>query len=188
MKVNLDNDLYFFKLLSDGVFSITDSVVVNNKTNKIVGNNRNSRGYQIVAYYDGIKTHYINKHRLLWINSFGLISEGLIINHIDGNKQNNELSNLELVTEKQNNRHARDNGLLVPQIYPPKSERTLKFYTDKLATAKLTIEQSKQIFEETRVYYRGIDEDVAKKYGVSRRSVSNIRRGKSWFWNNKESS
>lgn len=50
-------------------------------------------------------------HRLLWTLTRGLIPEPLQINHIDGNKHNNEWYNLEIVTSSENNKHAYDTGL-----------------------------------------------------------------------------
>lgn len=50
-------------------------------------------------------------HRLVWETFNGGIPEGLIINHLDGNKKNNDLSNLELMTHSENIRHAFDSGL-----------------------------------------------------------------------------
>lgn len=51
-------------------------------------------------------------HRLLaeaWLNAF---SEELQVNHKDGNKLNNELTNLEMVTPSGNIKHAYNSGLL----------------------------------------------------------------------------
>ena len=55
------------------------------------------------------KQHYI--HRLLAEVYIGSI-EDKDINHKDGNKSNNSLSNLEIVTHKTNMQHAFDNKLL----------------------------------------------------------------------------
>lgn len=41
-------------------------------------------------------------HRLAWIYEHGDIPEGLMIDHIDGDKQNNRISNLRLVTNSEN--------------------------------------------------------------------------------------
>ena len=45
-------------------------------------------------------------HRLVWQHFRGPIPPGYQINHIDGNKSNNAIGNLELVTPSENARHA----------------------------------------------------------------------------------
>ena len=45
-------------------------------------------------------------HRLIWEEQFGTIPEGIDIHHKDGNKQNNKIENLELLTRKEHkNKH-----------------------------------------------------------------------------------
>lgn len=46
-------------------------------------------------------------HRLVWTLAFGHIPEGLIVDHQDGNRLNNRLGNLRLVTTAVNNRNRR---------------------------------------------------------------------------------
>lgn len=54
-----------------------------------------------------------NIHRLLALNFIPNPNNYPMVNHIDGNKHNNNLINLEWCTIYQNNKHAKDNGLLV---------------------------------------------------------------------------
>lgn len=54
-------------------------------------------------------------HRLVWEAFRGPILDRLEVNHIDGNKQNNQLSNLELVTSSANKIHAYLTGLRLPR-------------------------------------------------------------------------
>jgi hypothetical protein len=51
-------------------------------------------------------TIIVYAHRLAWVAANGRVPEGLEINHKDGNKRNNRLDNLELVTHRDNQRHA----------------------------------------------------------------------------------
>lgn len=40
----------------------------------------------------------IHAHRWVWINHFGAIAEGMDIHHKDGNKSNNDIENLEMLS------------------------------------------------------------------------------------------
>jgi len=51
-------------------------------------------------------------HRLVAKAFFDYQSDDLDVNHIDGDKQNNNIWNLELVTHKENMHHASRNGLM----------------------------------------------------------------------------
>lgn len=67
----------------------------------------NSRGYETVKllHSDGLRySHTI--HRLVAITFLGL-RPNLVINHIDGDKLNNHVSNLEWVTRSENCRHSK---------------------------------------------------------------------------------
>jgi hypothetical protein len=63
----------------------------------------NKKGYMYINPYHSVqKRTYIRLHRWVWETFMGPIPEGLEINHIDHNKLNNSLSNLELVTHREN--------------------------------------------------------------------------------------
>lgn len=53
-------------------------------------------------------------HRLIWVVAHGAIPAGMEINHRNGQKLDNRLENLELVTREQNIRHALRTGLMRP--------------------------------------------------------------------------
>lgn len=87
-----------------------------------LGNVRNSKGLVLKTYTinsgyqclklttNGVRTSHL-LHRLVML-AFNGISD-LEVNHIDGDKGNNKLSNLEYVTPSANKRHALDTGLKV---------------------------------------------------------------------------
>lgn len=51
----------------------------------------------------GYKQKSYTNHRVIWALFNGDIPKGLVINHIDNNSLNNKISNLEVVTTKENN-------------------------------------------------------------------------------------
>lgn len=67
-------------------------------------------GYKQVSLMKDGEKHVLYVHRLV-ANNYLAISFGEVVNHIDGNKQNNNATNLELTTYSENNQHAYDTGL-----------------------------------------------------------------------------
>lgn len=67
--------------------------------------------YQVTLWESGKqRDHYI--HRLVYEFWKGTIPTGLEINHIDGNKLNNNIENLEALTHQENMHHATKNRLM----------------------------------------------------------------------------
>lgn len=75
---------------------------------------RNKKGYLVTDLYSGGKRTTVRVHRLVAEEFIPNPDNKPCINHIDGNKHNNEVSNLEWVTKKENSMHAWKNGLSKP--------------------------------------------------------------------------
>ena len=86
--------------------------VKNKKTNKIIKGDINNAGYKRVTF--GNKHYFI--HRLVAKYFCKGYKDGLIVNHIDGNKTNNNMNNLEWVTRSENDLHAFK--LKLRKVYP----------------------------------------------------------------------
>lgn len=89
----------------------SDGVVTNTKTGKIKTPSKGKNGYYtLYLYRDGAcKREYL--HRLLCKYFKPNPSNKRTVNHIDGNKLNNDLLNLEWATDSENIKHAYDTGL-----------------------------------------------------------------------------
>ena len=79
---------------------------------KIIAPYQNSKGYNIVRTTENGNTKYYQLNRAI-LTTFSPIEgmDDLQVNHKDGNKSNNNLSNLEWCTCKENIEHALTNGL-----------------------------------------------------------------------------
>jgi hypothetical protein len=113
-KPNKENDKFFLKLVKDGKIKVFKTgEIINLKTNKKIGTSVDSRGYPKLAYQDSKskKIYQIQTHRLVYLVHKGTIPGDKIINHKDGKKTNVNISNLELMSVAENNRHARKIGL-----------------------------------------------------------------------------
>ena len=77
-----------------------DGVIRNMITGKTYSGTKTVAGYPMIKI-NGRKQYV---HRVMWESFVGPIPEGMTIDHIDGNKSNNSLSNLRLATHGENNR------------------------------------------------------------------------------------
>lgn len=89
-----------------------DGYTKNKKNGKILKTSPNRDGYMTTHLYKDGKWYTKTVHRLVAETFLEQPSEKTWqVNHIDGDKHNNRLSNLEYVTPSENMRHAYANGL-----------------------------------------------------------------------------
>lgn len=115
--------------------------------------------YSYISY----KGKKVNLARLVYAK-FGKneLEEDLVINHIDGNKINNSIRNLELITQGENNRHR----------YQALGHKPV------IGHFKLTFEIAELIRDEKQ---KGTSQNkLAKKYGIAKSTVSDIVNYKIW--------
>lgn len=94
--------------------------------------------------------------------------QNLVVNHLDGNKRNCALYNMEWTTTTGNNRHAFFTGLN-------------KNVGENHHSAKLTEKQVREICEELKnPQYYGQLAGLAKKYGVTENTIHRIATGEIW--------
>ena len=84
--------------------------VKNKKTQKVLIGDKNNMGYKRVILYTPIKKRFFI-HFLVAYHFCQGYKDGLVVNHIDGNKTNNAAENLEWVTRSENDTHAYRMGL-----------------------------------------------------------------------------
>lgn len=105
-------------------------------------------------------------HRILAHCFKGGIPEGMVIDHLDGNKLNNDLDNIEIITHTENTKRAYEKGLAKGKKGHENSG------------AKLSEVEAIRVFE---CLQRGwCNNSIAKQFKLHPRYVSLLRHGKRW--------
>ena len=88
-----------------------DGYLISNHTKKKIGA-PNEEGYIRIRGSNGKE---YRAHRIIWSLHNGEIPKGMLIDHIDGNRQNNKIENLRLATRTQNNTNSISKGNKYPK-------------------------------------------------------------------------
>ena len=102
--------------------------VISKKTNKVISTYIDTVGYKCVTLKNKNKYIHIRIHRLMGFAFLGVQRYDYRnqINHIDGNKLNCYLNNLEVISNKGNTEHGYDNNL-----YTTRNRISIKVYNNK---------------------------------------------------------
>lgn len=125
----------------------------------------NAAGYYLVCLFENGKPKMKSVHQLVGLafieNKYPYVNK--IINHKDGNKLNNHVSNLEWTTFSGNTRHALRTGL------QPRGEQ--------IATAKLNNEKVLYIYQQKK---RITQKELSQIFGVTVRLIRLVQEKKVW--------
>ncbi len=155
-----------WKKIEGWPYSVSDrGRVMNTRTGYILKPANDKDGYHLITLCNRGKqvTRWI--HRLVAIAFLGDTSKGMMVNHKDGIKQNNDIENIEYVTRSGNEKHA--------------SEMGLKARGERNSKAKLTEVDVRTIRD---LYKSGGYTQVrlGEIYGLSHRGIGHIVNRKNW--------
>jgi hypothetical protein len=150
----------------EGLYQISNLGKVRNSKGKILKGSGGSTGYiHVVLVKDKIRKT-VDLHRITAI-SFLTNSENYnYVNHIDGNKLNNCVENLEWCTARQNTLHATLSGL--------KNDKG-----ENSSNSKLTYNQ---VLEIKNLSSRLTNRELGKRFGVSGSYISLILNNRRWSY------
>lgn len=145
-----------------------DGRIWSERTKKFLSMQKDKNGYLKVELCStdlpAGKRHRYSVHRLI-LENFSPVEdmENLQVNHIDGNKENNSLSNLEWTTCEENIHHAIENNLRAKINGAAKlSEKDVLTIIDLLLSKRYT------------------NIEIAKKFDVNEETIGRIKRKQSW--------
>ena len=144
-------------------YATDDGQIWSERTQKYLTQHLDRDGYCKVRLTTLDGRHTYSVHRLV-LENFKPVDgmEQLQVNHKDGNKQNNNLSNLEWCICKENIEHAINNNLRAKIN----------------GSAKLTPEQVIEIYRRANNGERNID--LAKEFSVYEDTIGKIKNKKTW--------
>ena len=160
--------VYQNSVFSDDIEVSTYGRLRNSKTGTVYRLHENQKGYIQVCVAKGRKSKKVIKMHKAVAETF---LDGFVVNHIDGDKKNNVVENLEWCTPSQNTIHAYKTGLM-----PKDMNKGEKNHNTTLKKADVEKIRSEYIPRDREHGTRAL----GKKYGVDHMTISRIVRGLSW--------
>ena len=135
--------------------------ITNTKLNKDITPVIHNGGYMQVRLSHNGKVNYKSHHRFIYESFNGKIPNGMQINHINGNRMDNKLSNLECITMLEN-----------------QSKRLFLRRGEQVNTAKLSEDDVKNIIKDKK---NGVTtNELMRKYNVVRSTINKTSSGITW--------
>ena len=99
--------------------------IINSKTNRVLKHTLGSHGYKTVSIRcENAKYKNLLLHRLLAFAFLGLdLNSKLVVDHINNDKLDNELTNLQIVTRRLNNTKEFDGKTVYPGVHMDKGRK-----------------------------------------------------------------
>ena len=153
----------------DGYLISKEGEVWSERSNKLLSPFPDKKGYLLCNLYLNGKRKQHKIHRLVALTFIPNPENKPQVNHIDGNKSNNHISNLEWASPKENIKHAWNSGLAnsisgVRRTDSKLSEEDLKYIRENY------VPKSKEFGGRA----------MASKFGVSPSVISNVVNGKTY--------
>lgn len=143
--------------------------IKNMMTNNLVPQNISNSGYYRVGLYLNNKSKNKEVHRIVAETFIDNPENKIEVNHIDGNKLNNNVDNLEWVTHKENINHAWKNNLFEPV------REASKRYGKNNPSAKGVIQYD---INENKIEEYECIEDAAIKTNVNKTNIGKCCNGR----------
>lgn len=149
-------------------YAIEDGNIYSEYSKKMLSKQLDKDGYEKVCLVSKDGRHRYSVHRLI-LETFNPVENmlELQVNHIDGNKRNNSLKNLEWATCKENIKHACDTGLRHNQT------------GENNNATKLTEDNVKEIIK-LLLEKKLTQKEIGKIYNVSEDVVGAIKNKRNW--------
>ena len=142
-------------------FITEDGFIISKKTNKVVKTTKSNSGYETVVLWKNGKRKQCTMHRIVALSFIPNPENKRCVNHIDGNKLNNKVSNLEWITHSDNHKHAYRTGLR-------KSLKKIRIKKDKYS--RLIVDLQYGIFYDSIMYASSI-------YNMNYKTLANMING-----------
>ena len=141
-------------------YSVYEDGTIVGKLGSILNPTKTKAGYYVINLYINRKKKRMYVHRIVALCYIDNPENKATVNHKDGDKGNNSVSNLEWLTQADNAKHAWSSGL----------------NNNSFKLNKNQVDEIKYLYKNTKTSHRLL----AIKYNVTHAQIYNILNNKSW--------